>query len=145
MRSPSLVGVLDAREFLACIALGLAGEPGTSFVHSVFPLVASRQRRVRDFPSCAPVCRRTLPSTMMGELTPLPGIAVFQRGFFGSIGGSSPSATPLPFGPRKRDQSEAGELESARAERPRARRWRVIGNSNGWEFRAGFKGLSQTG
>src|SRR5262245_35424735 len=83
----------------------------------------------------------------MGELTPLPGISTFHNGFFGSMAGNWPSATPEPFGPRNRDQSAAPA--SARVSvsvRDESRNWRVIGGvPKRWDGRAGSRRLSQTG
>src|SRR5262249_24510486 len=109
-RSPSLAGVDDAREFLAC-AVGTFW-PGADLVHLRSPVVASKQSSIRCEPSRVALWRNTNPFTTIGDECPSPGTSAFHRTFLvadHSSGGSFPSAVPDPFGPRKRGQSAAIE------------------------------------
>src|SRR5579872_2653524 len=69
----------------------------------------------------------------MGEPAPCPGISTFQSGFLGSIVGSGPSATPVPFGPRNLDQSAPEAIPSVHeSARQDINRKRLIGHLVGF-------------
>src|SRR5258708_20825011 len=115
MRSPSTAAVHEASVFLRCFLLVA---PGADFVQAVLPVARSRQISVRSVPSSLPVCRKIFCFETIGEEFPAPGISTFQRRFCfspNSIGTPVSAETPVPFGPRKRGQSEAAAVSERSA------------------------------
>src|SRR5262249_41621053 len=96
--------------------------PLRSLDHSMAPFVALRQTSDRLLPSSDAVWRKTFPLDTIGDEFPRPGIGVFQRASFGpkDTGIVVSSAVPRPFGPRKRSQSAAARVGTARKRLRRA-------------------------
>src|SRR5689334_20585030 len=102
-RWPSAAGVDEAIEFLAWM-VWFGGPPATSLDHSIFPVAASTQTRVRLRFWSVEVWTKTFPLETIGDELPRPGIGVFQRISLGPmVSGSLVSgAVPRPSGPRNR-------------------------------------------
>src|SRR5262245_28132998 len=116
-RSPSVAGVDEASEFLACV-LALAAV--IACVQRTLPSAVSRQWRARCLPSELEAWRKILFCQTMGDPWPTPGRGDFQTTPCAShlTGTSVSSATPVPFGPRKRGQFPALAGEARRSPAP---------------------------
>src|SRR5262249_36667897 len=108
--SPSVAGVDEAIVFSWCV---LPTAPFTDRCHSVLPLAASKHTSERSV--FVAVWTKTRSSHTMGDELPRPGKALFHKMPLSALkatGTPLSSATPVPFGPRKRDQF-AAEATSA--------------------------------
>src|SRR5713226_4739125 len=105
MRSPSVVGVEEARLFLLCFA---AVDPLIACCQRMSPFFTSMHSNMRCLLFAD--SRNNLSPQIIGEEWPSPGRSVFQRMFSlaSHFTGTSLSVeTPAPLGPRKRGQFAA--------------------------------------
>ena len=112
MRSPSQVGVLDARLFRRWTRS--RGDFKTTFLHSSFPLFRSRQSNSLVSVSSMTATTYIRSPMMIGEACPLPLIGVFQTRFSGnfqSTGAFGSLTVPSPNAPLHAGQSSAQACE----------------------------------
>ena len=110
MRSPSMIGVGEAKLFFGFVSLA-DFRRNTSTFWRIAPLFRSIEIARSDFPSSVAVVSQMRSPWTTGDDQPFPGIATFQRTFLFSLhvnGSPVSSETPCPVGPRNCGQSEVG-------------------------------------